>query len=100
MVAADRHHHAQVRPLGPENDLAFKLVNLLDVKQRAQAIRAAKPRNLALGPKQDGKTIPPDATVYDALAMMAERAWIDVFFVHPAQPADGPLTRRERMASS
>ena len=28
--------------------------------------------------------------------MMAERAWIDVFLVHPAQSADGPLTRRGR----
>jgi hypothetical protein len=49
-----------VRPLGPENDLAFKLVNLLDEKQRAQAVRGASPRNLALGPGQDGKTIPPE----------------------------------------
>jgi hypothetical protein len=28
--------------------------------------------------------------------MMAERAWIDVFLVHPAQSADGPLTRLGR----
>jgi hypothetical protein len=47
-----------VRPLGPENDLAFKLVNLLDFQQRKQAVLSAKPRNLILGPGQDGKTIP------------------------------------------
>src|SRR3989441_2397868 len=45
-----------VRPLGPENDLAFKLVNMLDAKQQAQAIRGAKPQNLLLGPGQDGTT--------------------------------------------
>src|SRR4029077_6151817 len=39
-----------VRPLGPENDVAFKLVNLLDAKQQAQAIRGTKPKNLVLGP--------------------------------------------------
>src|SRR6266850_706426 len=31
-----------VRPLGPENDLAFKLVNLLDAKQQPQAVLGAK----------------------------------------------------------
>jgi hypothetical protein len=49
-----------VRPLGAENDLAFKLVNMLDADQQKQAVRAAKPRNLALGPGADGKTIPPE----------------------------------------
>jgi hypothetical protein len=49
-----------VRPLGPENDLAFKLVNSLDAEQQKQAVRGASPRNLALGPGQDGKTIPPE----------------------------------------
>jgi hypothetical protein len=49
-----------VRPLGPENDLAFKLVNLLDAGQQKQAVLGAKPRNLALGPGQDGKTIRPE----------------------------------------
>jgi hypothetical protein len=49
-----------VRPLGPENDLAFKLVNLLDAEQRKQAVLGASPKNLALGPGQDGKTIRPE----------------------------------------
>jgi hypothetical protein len=48
-----------VRPLGIENDLAFKLVNALDEKQQKQAILGAKPMNLVLGPGQDGKTIQP-----------------------------------------
>jgi hypothetical protein len=50
----------EVRPLGPENDLAFKLVNQLDARQRAVAVRGARPRNLALGPGQDGKTVEPE----------------------------------------
>lgn len=49
-----------VRPLGPENDLAFKLVNMLGEEQRKQAVLGAKPKNLLLGPGQDGKTIPPE----------------------------------------
>jgi len=49
-----------VRPLGPENDLAFKLVNMLDAQQQKQAVLGAKPMNLVLGPGQDGKTIPPE----------------------------------------
>jgi len=49
-----------VRPLGPENDLAFKLVNMLDAQQQKQAVLGAKPKNLVLGPGQDGKTIPPE----------------------------------------
>jgi hypothetical protein len=49
-----------VRPLGPENDLAFKLVNMLDAGQQKQAVLGARPRNLVLGPGQDGKTIRPE----------------------------------------
>jgi Protein of unknown function (DUF3500) len=56
-----------VRPLGPENDLAFKLVNMLDAEQQKQAVLGAKPRNLALGPGQDGKTIQPEGLKCAAL---------------------------------
>jgi hypothetical protein len=49
-----------VRPLGPENDLAFRLINMLDEKQQGQAVRGKRPRNLALGPGEDGKTIEPE----------------------------------------
>lgn len=49
-----------VRPLGPENDLAFKLVNQLDADQRKQVVLGDKPKNLVLGPGQDGKTIAPE----------------------------------------
>jgi hypothetical protein len=50
----------KVRPLGPENDLAFKLVNGLNGRQKAVAVRGAKPRNLVLGPGQDGKKVAPE----------------------------------------
>ncbi len=48
-----------IRPLGPENDLAFRLVNSLDEKQQGQAIIGAKPINLVLGPGVEGKQIKP-----------------------------------------
>jgi hypothetical protein len=57
----------KVRPLGQENDLAFKLVNMLDAEQQKQAVLGAKPRNLVLGPGQDGKTIQPVGLKCDAL---------------------------------
>ncbi len=56
-----------VRPLGAENDLAFKLVNMLDAGQKRQAVLGDKPRNLVLGPGQDGKTIRPEGLRCDAL---------------------------------
>ncbi|MBI3410646.1 MAG: DUF3500 domain-containing protein [Planctomycetes bacterium] len=62
-----------VRPLGPENDLAFKLVNLLDAKQQAQAVLGAKPKNLVLGPGQDGKTVAPEG-IKGAALNEAQRA--------------------------
>lgn len=83
-----------VRPLGPENDLAFKLVNMLDAKQQAQAVLGAKPKNLLLGPGQDGKTIPPEGVKGAALtepqrATLLELigAWVNIL------PADSAATR-------
>jgi Protein of unknown function (DUF3500) len=48
-----------VRPLGAENDLAFKLVNMLDANQKKEAVLGARPKDLVLGPGRDGKTIDP-----------------------------------------
>jgi hypothetical protein len=56
-----------VRPLGVENDLAFKLVNMLDADQRKEAVLGAKPKNLVLGPGRDGKTIQPEGLKCAAL---------------------------------
>jgi hypothetical protein len=57
-----------VRPLGLENDTAFKLVNLLDEKQKAQAVIGERPQGeLLLGPGRDGKTIEPKGVKGSAL---------------------------------
>jgi hypothetical protein len=83
-----------VRPLGPENDLAFKLVNMLDAEQRKQAVLGEKPKNLVLGPGQDGKTIAPEGLKGSALneaqrARLLELigAWVHIL------PADAARTR-------
>ena len=51
---------ATVRPLGAENDLAFKLVNMLNGEQRKQAVLSNRPRDSVLGPGHDGQTIRPE----------------------------------------
>ena len=57
-----------VRPLGLEIDAAFKLMSLLDDKQRAQAIIGQRPQGeLLLGPGRDGKTIEPKGIKGSAL---------------------------------
>src|ERR1700680_2977721 len=83
-----------VRPLGPENDLAFKLVNMLDAEQKKQAVLGAKPKNLVLGPGQDGKTIQPEglkcaAFKEDQRATLLELigAWVNIL------PKDAATTR-------
>jgi hypothetical protein len=74
-----------VRPLGPENDKAFKLINALDEKQQAQAILGAKAKNLVLGPGQDGKKIEPQGIKCSAFTrpqqtMLLELigAWVNI----------------------
>jgi hypothetical protein len=76
----------EVRPLGVENDTAFKLVNALNDKQRAQAIIGERPQGeLLLGPGRDGKKIEPkgikgaDLTA-DQQAMLLELigAWVNI----------------------
>ncbi len=49
-----------VRPLGPESDKGFALLQALDDKQRKQAILGYQLADLVLGPGQDGKTIVPE----------------------------------------
>jgi hypothetical protein len=84
-----------VRPLGPENDLAFDLVNMLDAKQRETAIRGNKPRNLALGPGQDGKTIPPEGIKGEALTEMQRGTLLDLISAWVNMlPTDAAAKRR------
>jgi hypothetical protein len=47
----------EVRPLGLETDAAFKLVNLLDQKQQAQALLTEKFKEMVVGPGRDGKKL-------------------------------------------
>jgi hypothetical protein len=83
-----------VRPLGPENDLAFKLVNMLDAGQQKQAVLGAKPRNLALGPGQDGKTLPPEGLKCAALKEDQRAVLLDLIgaWVH-ILPKDAAASR-------
>jgi hypothetical protein len=78
-----------VRPLGVENDSAFKLVNALDEKQRAQAILAARPQQeLLLGPGRDGKKIEPEGIKGSALTAEQQAMLLEVIgaWVHIAEP--------------
>ncbi len=74
-----------VRPLGLENDTAFKLINALDDKQQAQAILGKRPQQMILGPGQDGRKIDPQgikgsALTADQRAMLLDviAAWINI----------------------
>jgi hypothetical protein len=67
-----------VRPLGVENDTAFKLVNALDETQRGQAIIGQRPRDLALGPGRDGKTIEPQGIKGSALTADQQAVLLDL----------------------
>jgi hypothetical protein len=67
-----------VRPLGLENDTAFQLVNALDEKQREQAIIGKRPRDLVLGPGEDGKKIEPQGIKGSALTADQQAMLLDV----------------------
>jgi hypothetical protein len=87
----------EVRPLGLENDSAFKLVNALDEKQRAQAILGERPQSeLLLGPGQDGKKIEPQGIKGSALTADQQAMLLDVIgaWVNIVQPD----TAKTRMA--
>jgi hypothetical protein len=76
-----------VRPLGLENDSAFKLVNALDAKQRPQAVVSDRPQGeLLLGPGRDGRK-PPDPQGIKGSALTADQqamlldvigAWVNI----------------------
>jgi Protein of unknown function (DUF3500) len=68
----------EVRPLGTENDTAFKLVNALDAKQQAQAIIGNEPQELVLGPGEDGKTVDPQGIKGSALTAAQQALLLEV----------------------
>lgn len=67
-----------VRPLGPENDKAFALVNALDEKQQAQAILQPKAKDLQLGPGRDGKEIKAEGIKGSALTDRQQAMLLDL----------------------
>lgn len=50
----------EIRPLGRETDLAFRLINALDETRRGQAILPYRVSDLVLGPGEDGRVIQPE----------------------------------------
>jgi hypothetical protein len=67
-----------VRPLGPESDKAFALLNALDEGQRKQAILSFRLADLVLGPGQDGKTIQPEGLKASAMNERQRAMLLDV----------------------
>lgn len=80
---------AEVRPLGRESDTAYKLVESLDAKQRAQAVIGERPQGeLVLGPGRDGKTVEPKGIKGTALTNEQQALLLDVIgaWVNIAEP--------------
>jgi hypothetical protein len=97
-----RRDGKEVRPLGMENDTAFKLVNALDDKQRGQAILAARPQgDLLLGPGHDGKKISPEGIKGAALTADQQTMLLDVIgaWVNIVEP-DTAKARMEEIKGS
>ena len=76
-----------VRPLGLENDTAFKLMNSLDEKQQAKAILSDRAQgDLILGPGRDNREIPEPEGIkgsdltreQQAMLLDVIRAWINI----------------------
>ena len=74
-----------IRPLGRENDKAFRLMNALNAEQQKQALLGYQVRNLVLGPGEDGKKIQPEgirasALTPDQQAMLTDLAgeWVTI----------------------
>ncbi len=74
-----------VRPLGPENDLAFQFVNMLGAEDQKTAIVGDKPKNLILGPGQPVKEMAPEGLKCSSLneaqrAVLLDliAAWINI----------------------
>jgi len=86
-----------VRPLGLENDTAFKLINALDEKQQAQAIIGKRPRQLVLGPGEDGKTVEPQGIKGSSLTADQKAMLLDVIgaWVSIVEPDAGKARMEE-----
>jgi hypothetical protein len=67
-----------VRPLGPESDKGFALLQSLDEDQRKQAVLSYRLADLVLGPGQDGKTIVPEGLKASAMNERQRAMLLDV----------------------
>lgn len=68
-----------VRPLGPETDAAFRLVNALDDRQRSQAVLGTRPQQeLLVGPGRDGRPVEPKGIKGTALTADQRALLLDV----------------------
>jgi hypothetical protein len=96
----------EVRPLGRENDTAFKLMDSLDEKQRKEAIIGERPQGeLVLGPGRDGKTVDPKGIKgsaltkeQQALLMDVIGAWVNI--VEPDAAADRMAAIKEKIGDT
>jgi hypothetical protein len=67
-----------IRPMGPENDKAFDLLNALDEPQRKKAILNYRIGNLVLGVGHDGETIEPEGLKASAMNEQQRAKLLDV----------------------
>ncbi|MFO0796727.1 MAG: DUF3500 domain-containing protein [Gemmataceae bacterium] len=97
---------ADVRPLGREADAAYKLMEALDAKQRAEAVVADRPQGeLLLGPGRDGKTVEPKGLKGSALTKAQQELLVDVVaawvtVLEPDAAAAKLAAVRERVADT
>ncbi len=97
---------ADVRPLGREADAAYKLMDALDAKQRAEALIGERPQGeLLLGPGRDGKTIEPKGVKGAALTKAQQELLVDVVsawvnILEPDAAAAKLAAVRERVADT
>jgi Protein of unknown function (DUF3500) len=67
-----------IRPMGPENDKAFDLLDSLDESQRKKAILDYRVGNLVLGVGHDGETIEPEGLKASAMNERQRAKLLDV----------------------
>ncbi|MFO1461344.1 MAG: DUF3500 domain-containing protein [Verrucomicrobiota bacterium] len=66
------------RPLGMENDLAFRLIQSLDAAQRSVAILGESFHDLVLGPGRDGVTLAPEGIPASRLTAAQKALLLDL----------------------
>ena len=82
-----------VRPLGDENDKAFKLMNSLSAAQQQKATLTYQINDLVLGPGQDGKVLQPEGLpvsqmtqTQQALLLDLVGEWVGILNANDAAP--------------